>query len=119
MTMKIEEMYLVIVTTIVAVLGIIFTWLQFNLATKKRKDDLFNLRYEFYEKVSKIWIATYNKENLPLHITDLIPISEKARFLFGEDVSKHIISLENKRATHDFFPDDDFSKPFRKHLELS
>ncbi len=114
-----EEVYFAIITAIVGTLGIIFTCLQFILARNKRKDDLFNLRYEFYRSVSNIWIASYDKGNAPLDITDLMPISEKAEFLFGKEVSKHILSLENKRATHDLFPDDDFSKPFRKYLKLT
>ncbi len=114
-----EEIYFAIVTAIVGTLGIIFTWLQFRLARKKRKDDLFNLRYEFYRSVSNIWISTYDEGNAPLDITDLIPLSEKAEFLFGKEISKHILSLENKRAMHSLFPDDDFSNPFRKYLKLT
>lgn len=117
--MKNEEIYFAIVTAIVGTLGIIFTVLQFKLSKKKRKDDLFNLRYKFYNDVSKIWISTSNLENSPLNITDLIPIAEKAEFLFGKEIYKHILSLENKRATHDLFPDDNFSKPFRKYLKLT
>lgn len=117
--MRIEETYLVIVTTNVAVLGLLFTVLQFKLAQKKRKDDLFSLRYDFYKKVSNLWLATNNLQNPPLDITDLIPISEKAEFLFGKEISRHILSLANKRATNDLFPDNDFSKPFYKYLKLA
>lgn len=116
--METEEIYLLIITIIVAVIGLLFTILQFNLAKKKRKDDLFNLRYEFYNNVSKIWIATSNQSNPPLNNTDLISITQKAHFLFGEDIAKHLLSLENKRATHDLFPDDDFNAPFSKYLTL-
>lgn len=112
------EIYLTVVTTIVGVLGVFFTWIQIHLAKLKRKDDLFNLRYEFYKNVSEIWTSTCNSETTPLDIVDLIPIAEKARFLFGEDISQHIISLERKTATNPFFPDEDFSKPFYKYLKL-
>lgn len=116
--MEIEEIYLTIVTTCVGVFGLLFTWLQFSLAKKKRKDDLFNLRYEFYKNVSKMWTSTSDSNNPPLDIIDLIPLAEKAGFLFGEEIPKHILSLENKTATHPFFPDEDFSKPFVKYLKL-
>ena len=116
--MEIEEIYLTIVTTIIAVFGLLFTWFQFVLAKKKRKDDLFNLRYEFYKNISKIWVSTCNPETPPLDIIDLIPLAEKASFLFGKDISAHIISLENKTSTNPFFPDGDFSKPFVKYLKL-
>jgi hypothetical protein len=114
-----NEIYLTIITTIVAVLGIIFTVLQFILARKKRKDDLFNLRYDFYRQVSKIWLDTYDGRNPPLDTVDLIPISEKAEFLFGREITNHILSLVDKNASNEFFPDDDFSNPFRKYLKLN
>lgn len=112
------ELYLTVVTTIVGILGVFFTWIQIHLAKLKRKDDLFNLRYEFYESTSQMWISTCNLEIPELDIVDLIPIAEKASFLFGKDISKHILSLENKRAGNPFFPDEDFSKPFFKYLKL-
>lgn len=117
--MEMEQTYLTIVTIFVGVLGLFFAGLQVIIAKKKRKDDLFNLRYEFYKNVSNIWITTSNLENPSLDITDLIPISQKASFLFGEDISKHILSLANKRAPHDLFPEDDFNRPFVKYLKLS
>ncbi len=117
--MRPEEIYFAIITAIVGVFGLLFTYLQFRIARQKRKDDLFNIRYEFYSKISKVWISTYNSENPTLDIADLIPISEKAEFLFGKEIAEHIISLEGKRATHDLFPDDDFSKPFAEYLKLS
>lgn len=116
--MSYNEIILSFVTTIFAFIGIVFTVLQFKLAKKKRKDDLFNLRYEFYNDLSKSWIKTSNKNNPPWGIVDLIPVAEKAYFLFGKDIETHVLSLENKRASHDMFPDDDFSAPFRKYLKL-
>ena len=106
------------VTTLVCLLGLLIAGLQVYLTYKKRKDDLFNLRYEFYKNASNIWTSTCNPETPPLDIIDLIPLAEKASFLFGEDIFKHIISLENKTATNPFFPEEDFSKPFVKYLKL-
>lgn len=111
------NVYLAITTITVAISGVIFTGLQVYIAHKKRKDDLFNLRYEYYKKVSKIWIDSYI-ENQPLEFMDLLQIAEKADFLFGKDIRKHILSLADKKASHDSFPDDDFSKPFHKYLKL-
>ncbi|GGW81488.1 hypothetical protein [Salegentibacter mishustinae] len=85
---------------------------------RKRKDDLFKLRFEFYKKISNAWTSTYNKNNSEFDIVDLTPVAEEAEFLFGKDIQKHILSLENKRAKHDLFPDDNFSEPFRKYLKL-
>lgn len=109
--------YLAIATITVAISGVIFTGLQVYIAHKKRKDDLFNLRYEYYKKISKIWINTCHSGQ-PLDNIDLIPIAEEANFLFGEDIYNHILSLEDKKASHDLHPDIDFSKPFHKYLKL-
>jgi hypothetical protein len=85
---------------------------------RKRRDDLFKLRFEFYKKISNAWISTFHTDIPEFDIVDLIPIAEEAEFLFGKDIQKHILSLENKRAKHDLFPDDNFSEPFRKYLKL-
>ena len=85
---------------------------------KKRKDDLFKLRFDFYKRVSSAWTSTFDRNNPEFDIVDLIPISEEAEFLFGKDIRKHILSLENKRAKHDLFPDENFSAPFHKYLRL-
>lgn len=113
-----EEIYFAIVTSLVALFGLLFTSLQFKLAKKKRNDDLFNLRFTFYKKVSDLWTNTYNRNNPPMELIDLVIIAEEAEFLFGKDIAEHILSFANKRASNDLFPDDDFSKPFYKYLKL-
>ncbi len=109
------------VTGVVALLLNLF---QYRLAAKRRKDDLFDRRYEFYRQVRSMWLNTGNGappgQRPWLDIKDLIPVSEEASFLFGQDIAQHICSLADKK--HDgspFFPDDDFVKPFRKYLSLS
>lgn len=109
---------LAVITISISIYSSLLTWLQFRLARKRRIDDLFRLRYKFYKQVSHIWLRTYDTANPTLDIIDLIPLSEEADFLFGKNVSKHIISMVDKRATNDMFPDNDFTKPFRKYLKL-
>ena len=113
-----NDIFLSIVTGSLAIIGTLITILQFRLARKKRKDDLFKLRYEFYKKISRGWLETSNKDNPPWDVIDLIPASQEAYFLFGEDIRKHILSLDNERASHDQFPEDDFNAPFDKYLKL-
>ena len=117
--MNSNEILLPIATIFIALLGVVFTFQQFRLAKKKRKDDLFKLRYAFYRKLSNNWVKTHNRNNPTWDRVDLFPISEEANFLFGEDISAHILSLEHKRASHGLFPDDNFSGPFQKYLKLN
>ena len=112
------ESYLLVATTILAAFGMIFTWLQYRIASVKRKDDLFKLRYEFYKKLSKSWLETYDKSVAPFDIVDLIPIAAEASLIFDKSVADHILSLDQKRPSNPFFCDNDFSKPFYKFLNL-
>ena len=85
---------------------------------RKRKDDLFDKRFDFYKKFEKYRISTYLEINAAPDIIDLIPIASEARFLFGKDIERHVLSLEGKRSTNPMFADEDFSKPFYKYLKL-
>jgi hypothetical protein len=54
-----------------------------------------------------------------LDTEDLIPIAQEAGFLFGKDISDHILSLADKEHTGSpFFADGDFTEPFCKYLYL-
>lgn len=85
----------------------------------KRTNDLFDRRYKFYKMVEKWWLSTGDEDNPPTDITDVLPMAIEADFIFGKDIFDHIVSLQDK--THSgspFFPNDDFSQPFRKYLTL-
>jgi len=106
-------------TLALTIAGLLFAGLQCWLAFKRRKDDLFDRRYAFYLKIRAAWLSTQDESQASADIEDLIPLAEEAGFIFGPDISKHIMSLENAR--HDgsqFFPNDDFIKPFEKYLRL-
>lgn len=103
---------------ILAIVVITTSIMQYILAAKKRKDDLFDKRYNFYKKAEKVWLSSFNEDNPPMDIIDLLPLASEATFLFGKEVSKHIISFEGKKCTHPWFADDDFAKPFYKYLKL-
>lgn len=107
-------------TPIVAIIGVIIASVQVWLAFKKRKDDLFERRYDFYQKLENMWLATRDYEN-PSYpdVEDLIPWASRAEFLFGGDIADHILTLEEKHHNGSpYFPDDDFVKPFKKYLVL-
>lgn len=104
---------------IIAIVGLMLGSLQYWLALKKRKDDLFDRRYAYYQKVRNMWVSTWDKDQPVFDQEDVIMLAEEAGFIFGKDICEHILSLENKRhGGSPFFPDEDFVKPFRKYLEL-
>lgn len=109
------ELILSIFAIIISIFSLGFSYYHFKI---KRKDDLFILRYSFYKRLSKAWLSTSDKNEPEMNIKDLIPIAEVGKFLFGEDIEKHILSLAEERANHDLFPDGDFSLPFQKYLDL-
>lgn len=108
-----------LLTPTIAVAGLIIAWLQYRTNNQKRKNELFDRRYDFYKSIEKIWISTRDEENRTLDDQDLIPFASEAEILFDRSVANHIMSLEDKRHKGSpFFPDDDFSKPFFKYLKL-
>jgi hypothetical protein len=60
------EMNQVYFTITIGLLGILFAALQYRLAYKRRKDDLFRLRFKFYKDLSKIWTSTSNLDIIPI-----------------------------------------------------
>jgi len=104
---------------IIAILGLLFAWLQWRTNEKKRQNELFNLRYDFYQRVRKAYLSQHDETNPPILAEDWIPLAEEARFLFGKDIEKHISSFADKEVSgHPDFPDDWFVKPFEKYLKL-
>jgi len=112
-----------ILTPTIAVAALVLAVCNYLLAARRRQDELFDRRYEFYQRVRSMWLATGNgaPEGVRpwLDTTELIPIAEEAGFLFGRDVSKHITSLADKQHSGcPTFPNDDFVAPFEKYLSL-
>jgi len=116
-------LFLATLGSVTGIVALIISAFQYRLAAARRKDDLFDRRFKFYQQVRTMWLKTCilapAGQQLCLGIEDLIPVSEEADFLFGKDVAQHICSLADKQ--HDgspFFPNDDFVGPFRKYLAL-
>jgi len=108
-----------LLTPTIAVAGVVIAFFQWKTNDLKRQNELFDRRYEFYQRLRKWWLATSAPAVNSFDIEDLIPLAEEADFLFGNDISKHILSFEGKSHTGSpFFPNDDFSLPFRKYLKL-
>lgn len=111
-----------LLTPMLAVFGALIAYLQWRTNELKRKNDYFDRRYNFYKRIESMWLSSTTDEQLlaeGFEIEDLIPLADEAGLLFGKDVAGHIVSLAGKHHNGSpFFPDDDFSKPFRKYLRL-
>ncbi len=103
----------------VGVATVAIAYWQYQANQRIRRNDLFDKRYAFYQELEDFWLSTVCADSPELDVEDLAPAAVKAEFLFGEDISKHILSLADKRHKGSpFFPDDDFVRPFKKYLKL-
>lgn len=108
-----------LLTPTIAIAGLTIAWLQYRTNDQKRKNELFDRRYDFYKSIEEVWLSTHDVANRTLSIEDLIPFASEAEILFDKNVAEHILSLEHKRHEGSpLFSDVDFSRPFLKYLKL-
>jgi hypothetical protein len=117
------EILSALLTPTIAVVGIVFTWLTYRLGARKRKDELFDRRYDFYKKVEQRWrstgIGSEPNQYPKWEWDDIEPWAHEATFLFGSDIAKHLRSYADKGFEGvPWVPDDKFSKPFEKYLKF-
>lgn len=105
-------------TIIISGIALTISIWSIHLSKKKRKDDLYDKRYNFYKRICKYYISTYYTNEPPAQFEDLINFSEEASFLYGKDIKKHIMACKNKRNSNPEYVDEDFAKPFTKYLKL-
>lgn len=104
----------------IAIAGTIIAILQWRTSELSRKQELFDRRYEFYQRVRKIYFAVASSEE-PIDVTDFFDVAEEASFLFGTDIAKHIVAIADHRIPEQVRPgimDDWFVQPFKKYLEM-
>lgn len=110
-----------IATPCIALIAVYYTRTQAHTNELKRKQELFNLRYAFYQRVRKAYIAVAQSDE-PVDAMDFFDLAEEASFLFSDDVAKHIISIADHKIPEQVkyagIVDDWFIKPFKKNLQL-
>ena len=115
-------MFAALLTPTVAVIGIVIGILNYQLARRKRKDELFDRRYKFYKGFEKLWKTTGLESDgatrMSLEWDDIAPWAQEAYFLFGGDIAKHLESYEGKSYDQKlaWVPDSELAKPFKKYL---
>lgn len=109
-------------TPIVAIIGSIIAIKNYQLSSRKRKDDLFDRRYKFLKDFERLWKTTGPEHlgaKLPsLEWDDIEPFAQEAYFLFGKDIAEHLRSYKGKSfdQTLPWVPDSELAKPFAKYL---
>ena len=113
----------------IPVAGIIIGFLQWCTNELHRKQDLFDKRYDFYQRLRKVYLAHHGTNPSQFHEATLEPYIEEASFLFGADIPTHIQSFYNATCDDLYvsdesewhlcpMPDKHFILPFKKYLEL-
>ena len=92
---------------------------QWRTAEKKRRQDLFDKRYDFFRRIWKIYERQIVEPALypPLDDSDVLDLVHEAEFLFGSDIVDHLFELP-KNIKKGCLEYDWFSKPFHKYLAL-
>lgn len=112
-----------IATPSIALFALTFAYRSYRLERKRRQDSLFDRRYEFYLILEAWWLKTgqWAEHNQDLHLNpaDGDSLAQKAGFIFGPDIAAHIKALDFQGHKGAFWiPEEGFTKPFRKYLEL-
>ena len=123
------DIFSALLTPITAILMIYITCRQLRTSELHRRQDLFDKRYDFYQRLREVYLAHYGTNPSQFNEPTLEPYIEEASFLFGADIPKHIESFYN--FTYDDMyvsddsewhlnptPDTHFIEPFKKYLEL-
>lgn len=109
-----------LLTPTIAIVAAVITYLQWRTNELKRKQELFDRRYAFYQRLRAIYLSIPHLE-IPINDNDLSDLAEEAQFLFGLEVAKHIVEIERRKIPEQVvhgLVDDWFIEPFKKYLEL-
>lgn len=109
-----------IATPCIALIALLYARMQAHTNEIKRKQELFNLRYAFYQRIRTLYVDIAHSQE-PVNDLILYDLAEEASFLFGDDVAKHIVSISDRKIDSQVeygIVDDWFINPFKKYLQL-
>ena len=76
----------------------LIAFLQWRTSEKQRKQDLFDIRLEFYKRLKNTYLSLSAKKeagaNPYLEPEDLFPLTSEAKWLFGKDLAKAISDMQ-------------------------
>lgn len=109
----------------IALGGLILAGLSWRTAERKRKNDLFDRRYEFYRRAERAYLVCHQTGGIHDTLGDpdtFTRLAEEARFLFGLQIARHVFESETWRDVPDQvkhgIADERFVKPFDRYLLL-
>lgn len=76
----------------------IIAFMQWRTSEKQRKQDLFDKRFEFYDRLKNLYLSLFQREKAggPKYIEpdDISPYLPEAKWLFGEDMVSAIQDMD-------------------------
>jgi len=108
-----------LLTPTIAIAVALLTYYQWRTEESKRKQDLFDKRYDFFKRMWALYSSHMERPNeyAPLEMIDLLDYVHEAEFLFGKDILEHLLLIpeKQKKAVLDY---DWFSQPFKKYIQM-
>lgn len=105
---------------------VVIALLQWRTSEKQRKQDLFDIRLNFYQKLKNVYFSLSSKQksgfNPYLEPEDLFPLISEAKWLFGKDMAKAIsdmqgIELDDTDVAFESLPYE-VEKIFEKYMKI-
>jgi len=108
-----------LLTPTVALIAVYIASRQWSTSENKRKQDLFDKRFNFYQRVWGVYSQPIENGGIVNFITDIdiLEYVNEAQFLFGEEIVEHLFLIPDKQKENcvDY---DWFSEPFKKYMQL-
>lgn len=91
---------------------------QWRTAERKRRQDLFDRRFDFFKMLWSTYEDYVTGADKLVDEFDLMQFSHEAEFLFGADISKHMLAMLKRAREKSALEYEWFAKPFRKYLVI-
>lgn len=104
-----------LLTPAIAITVGVIGWLQWRTNERKRKQDLFDRRYEFYKRALAIYEEGHSERAGNYHAADWEYFYSEAEFLFGDKI---VAPLEKAMAERSFDLSA-FARPFKPYIQLN
>lgn len=98
----------------IAIAGGVIAWLQWRTNERKRRQDLFDKRYEFYRRALSTYQEFHSDRIGSTEAWEFDYLYMEAKFLFGDDIVDHLQSYD-RSPKYDLAW---FARPFQKYLRL-
>ncbi len=112
------DIFTALLTPTIAIGVMVIAFLQWQTAENLRKQQLFDKRYAFFNRIWGMFSAhIYDPNTAPLETQDLLDYIDEAGFLFGKDIKNHLLAMPKKQK-EDSLNYPWFSAPFAKYMNL-